>query len=87
MRTRLIVITPVAIAGAAAAILTAPIASAADTQACVAQIHATLCQSPETRSFRANLPPDRQRRILPTGRSSRTTAASGTGDRRAALTE
>ena len=56
MRTRLIVITPVAIAGAAAAILTAPIASAADTQACVAQIHVTLCQSPGNAQFQSEPP-------------------------------
>jgi hypothetical protein len=46
MRTKLIAITALAIPGALAAILTAPVASAADVQSCTAQITSSLCQRP-----------------------------------------
>ena len=76
MRTKLFVITSFAIAGAAA-ILTAPVASAADTQSCVAQISATLCQSPGNAQFQTAPPAGPPPPILPTGRSSAMTAAVG----------
>ena len=53
MHTKLIVTTPLAIAGTVAAILTAPVASAVDMQSCVAQISATLCQSPGNAQFQS----------------------------------